>query len=85
MSATKISQREARRLRKRVQELEERDRQRLNAWGSEYTAGAIHTLTLRLTEESQGRAWMAKQLDCVFVAKYVGTELNVYAVPKKRT
>lgn len=83
MSAKKISQREARRLRKRVAELEERDRKRLGQWGSDHTPGAIDTVTFPLTDWVKGRLWMAKQLGCVFVGKYAGDELKVYAVPKE--
>jgi hypothetical protein len=37
--STKISQREARRLKKRVEELERRDKDRANRWKSDYVGG----------------------------------------------
>jgi len=83
MSAKKISQREARRLRKRVKELEGRERDRLNAWGSEYTRGSMLVATFDLADWLKGRLWMAKQLNCVLVGKYVDEELKLFVVPRE--
>lgn len=45
-----ISQREARRLRRRVQELEERERKRRRVWGQEYFGGVQITSAVWSTD-----------------------------------
>lgn len=81
MSAKKISQREARRLRKRVEQLEGRERDRLRTWGSDYPGG-VHVMDFTLAEWSNGRVWMATRLGSVLVGKYDGQgRVSPYAIP----
>lgn len=85
MASRKISQREARRLLKQVEELQRRERARLETYGGSYPGG-VHTLQFdTLNEWAKGRLWMARQLGCVFVAKYADEKLHIYAVPREPT
>lgn len=77
--AMNISQREARRLRKRVEELEERDRKRLAQWSAAYPGGT-HMQTLALTEVSAATLNATKRLGFVMVAKIDGSAFHIYAV-----
>ena len=74
-----ISQREARRLRKRVEELEQRDRARRKRWSSDYPGG-VNFCTLTLAPESAARVQTAQVLDHAIVAKIDGTSLRLYAL-----
>lgn len=79
---SRISQREARRLRKRVQELEDRERQRLSAWGGGYPGG-VH-LASRQIETGEwffGALKTARRLGCALVATISDSgQINYYAV-----
>ncbi len=76
----RISQREARRLKKRVEELELRDRARARHWSSEYPGGAhIDTLTVAGVEYVAIKtAWMLGY--AVIVKPSRTNEVQVFAV-----
>lgn len=77
----KISQREARRLRKRVQELEEQDIKRGNAWVREFPGGVnIDTLTVSETEWHIVHTARLLSHACVLVDGD-NSKLRVYALP----
>lgn len=67
----KISQREARRLKKRVAELEDVERRRLNNWSREWPQG-IHLCTLRLQPEHAAVLRTALKLKHFVVVKFDG-------------
>jgi hypothetical protein len=76
-----ISQREARRLRKRVQELENQERLRRSRWSSEYPGGTnITTLSLVNLPFERGRLSGAQLLQFPLVCKIEGNDLCIYAV-----
>lgn len=79
----KISQREARRLRKRVQELEATRNRELDAWKREYPGGR-HCATFTTTPELQGRFWAFQSMQHVLVARYDhgDRQLYVYAIER---
>lgn len=79
MSARKISQREARRLRKRVTELEDAQRQRVNRWYHKYPSG-IHIDTVSINSVEYGIADTAMKLGYTLVVKLDGQSFLVYAV-----
>lgn len=78
----KISQREARKLRKRVQELEKRNEQNANAWAREYIGG-VHMDTVSVSNVSHAICRTARRLGRALVVipgdngKF---ELSIYAV-----
>lgn len=78
MSA-KISQREARKMRKQIAEMGERDRRRLAIWSSDYPGGT-HMQSLTLQEGPAATLNATQRLGFVMVAKIVGSALYVYAV-----
>jgi hypothetical protein len=75
-----ISQREARRLKRRVEQLEERERSRMRNWSSEYPGGThIDTLTIAGVEYVAIKtAWMLGHP--VIVKPSRTNEVMVYAV-----
>ena len=78
-----ISQREARRLKKRVEDLERAERARFDRWGGDYPGG-VH-LGSWTTEKDwfYGSLQTAQKLSHVLVAKIRESgEIRFYAVPK---
>ena len=75
-----ISQREARRLQKRVAALKEQERVRMSRYRAEYPGG-VHILTLGLDAEGRGRLYGASVMGAAFVAKLDGSEVRIYAIP----
>lgn len=79
----RISQREARRLRKRVQDLERAEESRRYAWASEWPGGT-HLEDLNLSAVSAAKVYTARRLGCAIVGMCVGEEtLRLVAVPLK--
>ena len=76
----KISQREARRLRKRVEELEQLEDSRLKAWKSEYPGGVFLT-GISVQPAVHAMAKTARKLGHAVVVTTNGdTELHFYAL-----
>lgn len=75
----RISQREAQRLRKRVAELERRDRERFQAWTKEYPDG-VHLDTVALTSVEHAQFRTAAKLGFALVGKLDGENIMIYAV-----
>ncbi len=82
MSRKLISQAESYRLKRRVKELEERDRIRMYRYRSSYPGG-VHAVDIVLEETSLASLNMADRLGCAIVAKIRGQHLDIYAVPKE--
>ena len=80
--AKQISQAEARRLKKRVRELEDRDRIRMNRYRSDYPGG-VFALGFSMEVAPLAALTMATKLGCALVAKISGGQLDIYAVPKE--
>lgn len=81
----KISQREARRLRKRVDELEERETKRFATWATSGYPGGTHLggYTLSCDGWFYGALKTARRLGCALVATIDDAgELRIYAVKK---
>jgi hypothetical protein len=78
----KISQREARRLRKRVNELELRDIQRCSRYSSEYPGGTHIARLDGMPDFTDGRIDAATKLGFALVAKWDEHQkvLQLYAV-----
>lgn len=76
---TKISQREAHSLKKRVEKLEKEQRTRLQRWGSEYPGG-VNIFRVRLDAVQAARTDVAIALEHTIVGKLHGEELLIYAV-----
>lgn len=79
MSGSKISQREARRLRKELNALLARERARMNAYNKEFPDG-IHLINLTLSEKHYAACRTAVRLGFPLLAKTENGELHVYAV-----
>ena len=81
---SKISQREARRLRKRVSELERAEESRRNVWVNEYPGGAhIGTINCAsLTADVMVK--VARQCGHAVVAVNGTNEIRLYALPLGR-
>lgn len=78
----KISQREARRLRKRVQVLEEEQTTRISRYRNSYPGG-VHLVTLNeLADYVDGQLAAAAKLGAALVGRWdeTGKQLYVYAV-----
>jgi hypothetical protein len=79
----KISQAEARRLRRKVQALEDREQARMNPWRSDYPDG-VHLCTTSYATEREDLACMmtARKLACAVVAVPDSTrnEVRFYGV-----
>ena len=76
----KISQREARRLRRRVNELEDAERTRRNAYVSTYPGG-VHLVTYTFDKDFyRGQTEAAQKIGCALVAKLQDAQLRIYAV-----
>ena len=86
MSARKISQREARRLRKRVNELEADVELRTRQWGSSYPGGVhITSFGVAGNPEERGAMESAQKLGAALVARCTDKTLMIFAVlPKAR-
>lgn len=78
----KISQREARALRKRVKELEDQRRQERATWSRTFPPGSVHLASVSMVKDSRayGRLEASCMLGKVLVAKLDGDALHVYAV-----
>ena len=81
----KISQREARRLRKRVDELEQRERERFARWATTYPGGTnFHTFAV--DKESAAAIRVARTLGHAVVVLIDNSDrLMFYALPAKVT
>jgi len=78
----KISQREARQLRKRVAELERRDELNASAWAREYIGG-VNVATVMVSDVSHAICRTARKLGHALVAVPSDNgkfELSIYAV-----
>lgn len=76
----KISQREARRLRRRVQELEDHQNARLRRWSSVYPGG-VHINTIKMSNvEACIVATAVKLGHTIIVKEGSNDELYIYAV-----
>ena len=78
----KISQREGRRLRARVAELERNNEQNASAWAREYIGG-VHLTTINVTDVSHAICRTARKLGHAIVAVPSDNgkhELGLYAV-----
>lgn len=74
-----ISQREARRLRRRVEELERAERVRQSQWSRDYPGG-INFCTVTLPDIEAAKVRAAQLLEHAIVAKADGTTLRLYAL-----
>ena len=76
-----ISQREARRLQKRVDELESVILRQKNRWSSDWSPGWVSIETLVLTPESYAKVTTARVLGhaLILVPSSLGTEVRMYA------
>lgn len=77
--AMKISQREARRIKKRLADMEEAERRRYSKWCSDFPGGT-HMQSLTLSEIPAATLNATSRLGFVMVGKIDGNILNVYAV-----
>ena len=76
----KISQREARMLKKRVEQLESNNRANRNAWNREYVGG-VHIDSLTIPEVSLAKSMIAKKLGHPVVVTVDGDNtIRFYAV-----
>ena len=78
----KISQREARQLRKRVADLEKRNEQNASAWAREYIGG-VHVATVSASDVSHAICKTARKLGHALIAVPSDNgkwELSLYAV-----
>lgn len=74
-----ISQREARRLKKQVEALEQRHRAMVRNWLEPYSG--VHLITFNeLTDYTKGALTAATRLDQVLVARLDNGKLQVYAL-----
>jgi len=81
--ATRISQREAHKLRKRVASLEQMERDRANAYQREYPGG-IHVESIPLTPIQYAKLYTTRRLGFALVGTVVNRdELTIYALPSK--
>lgn len=74
-----VSQRLARKLLKKVQELEDQNHRRIASYFSDYPGG-VHVQTLNLSELPAARLQVASKLGHALVAKISGADLVIYAV-----
>jgi len=79
MSPKPISQREARALKRRVRELEQRDRELRSAFSSTYPGAWLAQCTV--SEHLAACLGTAKRLGHVVVAKIYDGGVNYYAIP----
>ena len=82
MATKPISQNEARRLKKRVAELETEKRVRFNRYRDDYPGG-VWARQFTCNGETVAALDMATKLGCALVAKLRGSELTIFAVPKE--
>lgn len=78
MSATKISQAEARRLRRRVAQLEKERAQMLSVVG--WDCPGIHVASFHVDGFDRGAIYMSQKLGFPMVAKIDGSRLNLWAI-----
>lgn len=85
MARSRISQREAHRLRKRVEELEVREQRRIARYSSEYPGGS-HIATIDgLSDNYKGRLYVADVFGAALVGRLSGGTLLIYAVLPKES
>jgi hypothetical protein len=77
---SKISQREAQRLRKRVMQLESADRARRACYGKDYAPGWVNIATVALGAIPQEALRTARLLGCPIVAVPADSTTYFYAV-----
>lgn len=82
MARKLISQVQAYRLKRRVSELEDRDRVRMNRYRTDFPGG-VFARTFKMSEASHAAISMAVKLNCALVAKIRDSQLDIYAVPKE--
>jgi len=75
-----ISQREARRLRRRVQELEAELQTQRSTWSREWPGG-VHLCNLEVSLVDYARLETARKLDHAVVVTLSGREVRMYALP----
>lgn len=78
-----ISQREARRLRKRVQELEGMIAQQQSGWARDFPGGTNFWTIQRLSEASVAAIGTARRLGHAVVVVNVNDELRCFSLPVK--
>lgn len=78
--SNKISQREARRLQKRVRELLEREAGRARIWNKDYPGGVHICTEPRTTEQGQACLLTSAKLGYYVIAKLDGDQILFYAV-----
>ena len=76
----KITQREARRLKKRVAELEQIQAGQRSSWTRQYPGG-VHLVNINVEGDSKGRLEGAQMLSHPLVAKLEGYVVRIYAIP----
>lgn len=81
MARKQISQTEAYRLKRRVRELEENVRIRMNRYRSGYPGG-VSARSFEMGDASFAALSLADKLGCALVAKISGMRLVIYAVLK---
>ncbi len=81
--AKQISQREARRLKKRVEELELNERVRFNSYRSDYPGG-VNIVSFGLNDVAMGKLDTAAKLGCALVIRTYGGGIKIYAILKKQ-
>jgi hypothetical protein len=77
-----ISQREARRLKKRIAELEQIEMNRRNSWSADYPGGT-HFWTLTVADDSKAAIGTARKLGHAIVATLDGAQLRLYALNER--
>ncbi len=78
--ARKISQREARKMRKRLAELDQMERVRRNRWASDYPGG-VHLTSLTVSDQAMaGRLAASNLFGAALVAKFDSGTLRIFAI-----
>lgn len=75
-----ISQREARRLKKRVEALEKQRADERSSWGRRYPGWHVWTLAIDVESRRYGRLEAAQTLGRVLIAKLDDGKLEIHAV-----
>lgn len=81
MPTKRISQREARKLRKELDRMREAERMRGIQWRSGYPGG-VHVQNVTVSPEAAARLDTAARLDHALVAKIEGSTLRLYAMKR---
>lgn len=83
MSRKIISQREARRMQKRIELLEREENRRRSEWASDWPGG-VNIWTFAVHIDAAAAIGTAQKLDHAIVAKLDGNHLRLYALPAPR-